>query len=336
MNKLINRTIYLGYYFKKLDKVKFNKFMCYAAKATGRSRTLLWFDALQSVYVNNIGLMDYFYFRFFEKSKQERSSWAGTGYLYEYQLSMNPKGEREVLENKIKFLNHFKSLNNREFADISQLKADRSLVNKLLSGDAGKLVIKGSHGQVGAEVEVINCEDYDSASLLEYMTAHKFDMAEEYVVQHLDLMALSPTGLNTLRVFTQLYNGKVEFLGARQRISVNSPVDNLAAGNIAAPVDMETGLINGPGVYSDITKKDEPIHPITKQPIEGFQIPFWKETLDMLTRAALMVPENRSIGWDVAITENGPELIEGNHNWCKLLWQLPVKQGLKHMLKKYE
>jgi hypothetical protein len=54
----------------------------------------------------------------------------------------------------------------------------------------------------------------------------------------------------------------------------------------------------------------------------------------MVRKAAVLFPENRSIGWDIAITKDGPELIEGNHNWCKLLWQLPVKQGLKKDLEK--
>jgi hypothetical protein len=128
---------------------------------------------------------------------------------------------------------------------------------------------------------------------------------------------------------------EVKFLGARLRITNDSFVDNLAAGNIAAAIDLDTGKVYGSGVYSDITKEDVEKHPITEVSIIGFQIPYWKETIEMVTKAALLHPENRSIGWDVAVTNNGPELLEGNHNWCKLLWQLPVKKGLKKELEKF-
>jgi hypothetical protein len=196
-------------------------------------------------------------------------------------------------------------------------------------------VLKGSHGQVGAEVEVINCSKYSSSSLTAYMERMKYDLAEEYVVQHPLLMDLSPSGLNTVRVFSQLYEGGVEFLGARLRVSVNSPVDNMAAGNLAAPVDMETGVVNGTGVYSDITKEEKRVHPVTGKAITGFVIPHWDKVIELVKSAAFHTPENRSVGWDIAITETGPELIEGNHNWCKLLWQMPVKRGLKAELEKY-
>ncbi len=61
----------------------------------------------------------------------------------------------------------------------------------------------------------------------------------------------------------------------------------------------------------------------------------WKESIELVKQAALHRPENRSIGWDVVITEKGPELLEGNHNWCKILWQLPINKGLKNILEQY-
>jgi hypothetical protein len=116
---------------------------------------------------------------------------------------------------------------------------------------------------------------------------------------------------------------------------VNSTVDNMAAGNMAAPVDEVTGIVTGPAVYSDITRADEIVHSVTGVAISGFQIPFWKETIEMIKIAAKLHPQNRSVGWDIAMTKKGPDLIEGNHDWCKLLWQLPVKHGLKPVLERH-
>ena len=331
----VRRILYFLYYLKELDRAKFRKFLRYAGKESHRSAIVLRFDVMYSSFRYNISILDYFYFRFFMLDHEERMKWAGTGYLYEYQLHMNPKGARKLLENKIIFLNRFTAYAKRDFADITRVKSAKDLMSKILSNKSGRLVIKGSCGQTGSEVEVVDCAGHNPESLLKLMNEKKFDLVEEYVVQHPALMELSPSGLNTVRVFTQLTSAGVDFLGARLRISVNSPVDNMAAGNLAAPVDLEVGTVSGPGVYSDITKSECNVHPITKKQITGFKIPFWNEVIEMSIGAALLCPENRSVGWDIAITENGPELIEGNHNWCKLLWQLPVKQGLKMELGKY-
>ena len=190
---------------------------------------------------------------------------------------------------------------------------------------------------MGAEVEIIEKADWTAEGVLALMDSGKYDMMEEYVVQHPDIMALSPSGLNTVRVFTQLTGtGEVEILGARLRISINSKVDNMAAGNPAAPINLETGKIDGLAVFSDITRSPISEHPVTGVAIAGFQVPFWIDTLQMAKDLALFDTSNKSIGWDIAISETGPEVIEGNHNWCKLLWQLPVNQGLKSKLIQYK
>ena len=46
----------------------------------------------------------------------------------------------------------------------------------------------------------------------------------------------------------------------------------------------------------------------------GREIPLWKEAMAMVKRAAEMIPSVKYIGWDVAISENGPLFIEGNHD----------------------
>lgn len=331
----MRKILYFGYYLRQTEREKFVKFLHFAAKESKKSKIFLLLDLLVSTFKYNISFLDYFYFRFYGKSGQERSLWAGSGYMYEYHLVMNPRESRNILENKIEFLRNYDEFVHRNHFSIETLKKNPSKALELLKNPSGKVVLKLSTGQVGAEVKVFNSEEFTSESLVEKMDQLGFDLAEEYVVQHSSLMGLSPSGLNTIRVFTQLDGTDVVFLGARLRISINSQVDNMGAGNIAAPVDIETGKITGPGVYSDITKKEEKVHPVTNQLIVGFEIPFWKEIIEMTVKASLLHPENKSIGWDIAITENGPELIEGNHNWCRLLWQLPVNHGLKNMIDKF-
>ena len=223
LKSFFQRSKYLGYYLKTLDTSKYRKFKKYVREVKGISTHFMLFDILFCIYKYNIGIIDYFEFRFFEKKHGERHLWAGTGFMYEYQLKMNPRETRAVLEDKIRFLNYFKPFINRSFADLNTLESNPKLLETFLSNRTGKVVLKGSHGQIGAEVEVISCKEYSSNSLIDHMKGRKYDLLEEYVVQHPALMTLSPSGLNTIRIFTQLYNGQVEFLGARLRVSVNSP-----------------------------------------------------------------------------------------------------------------
>ncbi|MBN1181851.1 MAG: hypothetical protein JXB49_06160 [Bacteroidales bacterium] len=331
----MKRILYVFYYLKETDLRQIRSFIRYASAKSGRAKITIVADMVVSAFIYNVSLKDYFCFRFFELCDVGRKEWAGTGYMYQYQLLMNPKGAREVLQNKIKFLNHFRSVIKRRFYSLHELKEDARMTGQMLQNSSGLLVLKGSRGQVGAEVKIIKCDDYTVTSIIDYMKKHNYDLIEEYVVQHRELMALSPSGLNTVRIITQLHDGSVQILGARLRISVNSAVDNMAAGNLAAPIDPITGIVNGPGVYSDITKEDQSFHPVTGKAIMGLVLPFWAEVIELVKMAAKAVPDNKSVGWDIAITENGPELIEGNHNWCKLLWQMPVKRGLKKEIQKY-
>lgn len=331
----IRRFTYFLYYLREEDLGLIRKYLNYASSQTGKSRLLILIDMIISVFRYNISFKDYFCFRFYQEGQDHRKEWAGTGFMYEYQLRMNPREAREVLENKILFLRTFNDLISRRYLPVSNEQSDVITLSVLLGNPSGLLVLKNSRGQVGAQVEVVKCYDYTPTQLLDYMKKMKYDLIEEYVIQHPDLNALSPSGLNTVRIITQLHNNQVVVLGARLRVSVNSAVDNLAAGNLAAPVNPETGIVIGKGVFSDIRKDPVSRHPVTEKQIEGFIIPYWDKVIKLVDDAARRLPDNRSVGWDIAVTPQGPELIEGNHNWCKLLWQLPVNMGLKHELLKF-
>ncbi len=306
-----------------------NKFQNYYKNKYRLSKLKQWYLILADSLNYNISILEFYQFDFINKSHQEKLKWAGTGTMYEFQLKANPKDQREALDDKRAFAKKYSAFIAHKIYAIPELNED--VIKELLNKE--KIVFKDATGKCGSGVLIKNTSELNSNNFLQFMRENQFDMVETYIVQHPDINELSPSGVNTIRIFTKLDpNNQFSILGCRMRISVNSQVDNMAAGNLAAPVDQNTGIITGPGVYSDITKKPEKIHPVTKVPIEGFQIPFWRDILIMVKEASLLHTDNKSIGWDVIVTKDGPGLLEGNHDWCKLVWQLPVNKGLKELL----
>jgi hypothetical protein len=308
------------------------EFLSYTSKLTGKSKSHLLLASIRDVYKYNISVLEYFQFGFYDKKESEKQEWAGTGTMYEFHKKANPLSERGILNDKRLFYTNYKEFFKHHLYTLEELEADKNLLEQLYASNK-KIVLKEASGKAGAGVKIIETKDLNNIKVIPFMKKHDFGILETYIKQHAEIQELSPSAVNTIRIFTQIRkDGTYEILGCRMRISVDSPVDNMAAGNLAAPVDENTGIINGPGVYSDITKAPESVHPITGVSIVGFQIPFWKEILEMTKDASLKHPQNKSIGWDIVVTEDGPGFIEGNHDWCKLVWQLPVNKGLKYRL----
>jgi len=332
MTKYVKRAGYLVYYLKEMDWPLLRRFMAHVKGTKGYSRGLQWFMILRDSLRYNISLLEWYQFGFMNLSECQKSSWAGTGTMYEFQLRANPPGARAVLDDKRAFYKAYQRFFRHRVFDREAVSEHPELLNELLSRHH-LLVLKGARGKCGRSVRFINTTGLRHSDLLSVMQAEGYDLLETPIEQHPDLNRLSPSGVNTVRVVTALDSkDRAYLLGCRLRISVNSLVDNLAAGNLAAPVDDKTGRVTGPGIYSDITKKPQTVHPITRTPIEGFCVPHWSACLEMALEAQKLFSRNRSVGWDIAVTGEGPGLIEGNHDWCKLVWQLPVRRGLKSVL----
>lgn len=329
------RIIYLPYYFLNTSSSEFFKLCRYVNKNYKLSMIQIIWDVLFCSLKFNMSFMDYFSFRFFAIDKALRSSYLGSGAMYEFQLKMNPKKYRQVLHNKIQFLQKFDDFSGRHWASVDMLKTNPSIADFFLGHKSGKFVLKYSKGQSGKEVKVCSTEDFNYTGLMDKMSKEKFDLIEEYLEQHETLHRLSPSAVNTVRIVTQVHNNGIKIVTCKLRVSVNSAVDNASVGNMVAPLDPLTGKVIGPAIYADITKADEHIHPVTGVELSTISIPFWNECIELVTKAAQRIPQNRSIGWDVAITKNKPVLIEGNHNWNYLIMQMPDKKGCKKEILQY-
>ncbi|MGK0430756.1 MAG: hypothetical protein ACJARX_002435, partial [Psychroserpens sp.] len=76
---------------------------------------------------------------------------------------------------------------------------------------------------------------------------------------------------------------------------------------------------NGGGVYYK--------HPDTGIVFDNFQIPYYNEVIDIVTKASSLF-KFPFLGWDVAITPNGPVIIEANHDFHLKLSDR-MERGLK-------
>jgi hypothetical protein len=139
---------------------------------------------------------------------------------------------------------------------------------------------------------------------------------------HPTLEELSGTdGLQCTRIVKVVTRaGNVEILYAFQKlISAGNQVDNFvsAEGNLLTCVDVAAGKLGtafamSPHLPSYTTCET---HPVTGRKLTGFELPNWEEACALTRRAAMNFLPVRAIGWDVALTSDGPMLVEGNTEW---------------------
>ena len=57
------------------------------------------------------------------------------------------------------------------------------------------------------------------------------------------------------------------------------------------------------------------VHKLSGISFEGFQLPYWKETIELVKLAHRQFYTMQTIGWDIVITDDGPLILEGNDAW---------------------
>ncbi len=146
---------------------------------------------------------------------------------------------------------------------------------------------------------------------------------QERLNNHADLERLSGTAaLQATRLVTWVpMDGEVEiYLTFQKIITGNNVTDNFdfgRTGNLKANINVEDGTLGAAlgGAPDEFGFKIFPTHPKTGITISGFQLPFWQDARQLVSRAARLFWPLRTMGWDVALTPHGPVLVEGNMWW---------------------
>jgi glutathione synthase/RimK-type ligase-like ATP-grasp enzyme len=185
-------------------------------------------------------------------------------------------------------------------------------------------IAKPLDGCCGRGVEKLTVADYGGAEgcyehILSFGVQYEL---EELLIQHPAVSAVYPHAINTVRTVTVNHEGQVHLICTYFRIGNGGKhVDNFNNGGMVAPVDETTGIVKDRSI--DKQKNLYADHPMTGTAIKGFQFPDWEEAMQLAMQAATEVPQMGYIGWDVAFTEKGPCLVEGNDFPGHDIYQLP-------------
>ena len=137
---------------------------------------------------------------------------------------------------------------------------------------------------------------------------------EEVILQHEVINKIHENCINSVRLLTYIDKTKIaSVIVAYMRFGIGkSVVDNVSSGGFQVGIDIEKGTLQEKG-YQDMEFGGAEFykHPTSKFVFKDFKIPHFKEILDLTYKASHFLPD-RIIGWDIAITTNGPILIEAN------------------------
>jgi len=161
-------------------------------------------------------------------------------------------------------------------------------------------------------------------------------LIQERIYQHEKMSELCPSAINSIRLITVMdMDGVVHPFGARLRIGrLGSSVDNWAKGGILVGIDMEKGCLKKKGFLKPEYGTSTDYHLDTKVKFEGFEIPFFQDAVEAAVKLHKFLYRCHSVGWDIAITENGPVFIEGNGLW-EISGMQAVHGGMKQQIEKY-
>ncbi|KON82162.2 hypothetical protein PA01_11690 [Azoarcus sp. PA01] len=277
---------------------------------------------------------------------------------------INAPEDREIVNDKLRFFRHCEAnalpsipilgAIDRTSEDPTLNGVDNSLWVEQMGSAPDRVFIKLIDGTWGIDAFIAErrgndnwrfCERNGAAADLHAFCLERLKGRRGWIVQplvrsHAQLhRIMSSHALGTIRAVTFIENGIVALPYAVLRIPVGkNRADNFshgASGNLVAPITMETGIV---GVARGSKRKDWPemmdvdVHPDTQNRISGFALPFWSELKKLIVAAHKSLPNLATLGWDVAITDSGPLIVETNPTYDVDLLQVALRRGLKSEL----
>ena len=296
---------YLFSLITKIDYKNMLKITKNVSKKAKKPFLVILFDIIYCGFKYQSGYYDYQEFEFYLLNKEERKTYLTRGINNSLVKKYNNKEYWHLLQDKIEFNKKFDKYLDRDWIDLRNttledfkkfLKNKKSVIAKELDNCGGKgiSIIENKGDIKKIRDELINNKQY---------------LVEELIKQHKKIDKLYNGSVNTLRFFTFFDGKETHILNSIFKIGNNGFVDNFSSGGMYTFLDKK-GKVICPAIDQADNKIE--IHPTSKERIIDFEIPNFDKACKLVKEASKEIPEIQYIGWDVAITDKGACLVEGN------------------------
>ncbi|MDD2207846.1 MAG: sugar-transfer associated ATP-grasp domain-containing protein [Bacilli bacterium] len=294
-------------YIFKMDYKNMFKIVYKVSKKSKKNIIYIFFDVLASGIIYGAGYYDYQEFEFYLLTKKSRKTYLTRAKNNQIIKRYNNQDSFYKFDDKGIFNEIFNDYLKREYILINENNFNAF---KQFTINNKELIVKPIDGVGGVGVEkIIIGKSTDLIKLFNKLIKNKQYLVEECIKQHPKISKLYKDSVNTLRLFT-FYDGKESHvLNSVFKIGNGGVTDNFSSGSMYTFTD-DKGKIIVPAI--DQEDNIYSIHPITKEKLVGFTVPLYFDACDLAKKASKVVPDVKYIGWDIAITSDGPVIIEGN------------------------
>lgn len=225
--------------------------------------------------------------------------------------------------------------------DFASLQTSQQIASFLQGPARYPLFLKPARGQNSQGAIAIDRRDGDDLVLADGTRSplnafadglrSSFDGAlliQSYVDQHPDICRVVGRTVGTVRVITFLEDDRPTVLRAFWKVPFGGAIaDNLCRGNMFANVDERSGQVTAARTHAGFDAPRVPTHPDSGAQLEGFELPHWPDVLRLARQCAVLMRGMPLVGWDIAISHNGPVVIEANSVPSLELTQYPEQRG---------
>lgn len=278
------------------------------ANSLGDSKLRILYSMLYCTIRYGARPIDYERFEFRRKSSFERNRYMTFLRYFKIARKIDRKTFAEISGNKSKELEVFSDFISRDWMVVDN-KTPEDDVMHFFKGH-NTLIAKPEHGEQGHGIFKLRSKD-DIDRLLKERMEESFIIEE--VVENADyIKEINPSSLNTIRATTFVdVDGKINIISIILRVGAPGlVVDNWGSGGVGYNFDISSGICDCVGKDKDNRKYI--FHPGSHKKMLGFELKNFDALKQYITRLAGVLPSAKYVGWDIAVTPTGYELIEMN------------------------